>query len=146
MSLKTSQTVLKVTGVLTIALSIFIVVLGVISMVLGITAGNTSEAIIDNDVAVGAVVLLFAGIAFIIYGCISLVEGIISVIASRNSKFGTAALVFAILGLISCVCSSISSFSSDGSKALISIIIGLAINILVFVAAKTVREDYKNQT
>ena len=90
--------------------------------------------------------MLAAGIIALVSGIIALIEGIISVKASKNNKFGSAAFVFAILGLVSSLANSINSIRSNVSiSGILSAVVSLALSVLILLAANKVREAWVNQ-
>lgn len=139
MQLETAKKVLKIFGIIGIIFAVLGIILGIMFLAgggLGATQAQT-----DEDVAAVGI-LMVLGIVMII-GCIlSLIEGIFSVKASKDGKYGKVAWVFAILSIISSAFSLIGSIMNPGSGSTGSAIVGLIIAITVFVAAKTVKQAH----
>ncbi len=79
-------------------------------------------------------------------GVFFLIEGIVSVLASKNNKYGTSAFIFAILGVVS-NWGNIESMSNGGSTAsgIGSIVVSCIISALIIMASMTVRKAYKEE-
>ena len=135
MSLETSRKVLKISGILAI-------IFGCLGLLLGILAfaGGTMIAVDGSEEAETAGIALAGGIILLVSGIIALLEGIFSLRAAKDSSKIMPAWIFAILGLISGAGGVISSFSNEESSVG-SAIASLAISVLVFVAANTIKKS-----
>lgn len=146
MSLETSQKILKVFGIIDIVIGILGILVGILAVVGAgmIGASGVGDVAVQNatvDASAAGALALVAGIVLIVSAIITLLQGIFSVRAAKDSSKIMPAYVFAIIGLVSSVISVISSISSSGSSGLLSGIIGLLISCLVFVAANTIRKN-----
>ena len=140
MSLQTSKTILKIMGIIGIIFGIF----GIIAAILILVGGGLLGAVVAADgtaeagVTVGGVVVV-VGIVALISAVVTLIEGICSFKASKDtSKIGPA-WVFALIGIVFAVISLILAIVNNGSIA--SSIFSVAINALVFVAANTIKKS-----
>ena len=130
MSLETSRKILKVFGILAIIFGI----LGLIAGVIVLLGGS----------ALGAEVAAFAAVAsvlVVIGAIVTLLEGIFSVRAAKDSSKIMPAFVFALLGLVFGAISFVSNLVRNGGSGLVSNLISLAIRCLVFIAANTIRKN-----
>ena len=141
MSIGTSKKILKIFGILGIIMGILALAGGVLALFGGGVAGMKLNPETVTDQEAGVVALLFGGgIIFLITGFISLIEGIFSVRAAKDSSKIMPAWIFAILGLISGVVSLVSSFKAD-LPTIVGGVISILINVLIFVAANTIKKS-----
>ena len=145
MNLETCKKVLKIAGICTIVIGVLGVILGIVTLSIGGASTGLPEVQAGEDQAVqGAAALIGSGIVAIISSVISVVEGICSYRAGKSGKSVTAALVFAVLGVISNIGTF---FQSSGASAgtIIGNVIALALSCLVAYAAYMVRKAAKEQ-
>lgn len=146
MTLERAKTILKYCGIviavgaiLTTALGLFLAFGG------GYASTNMPEAQTDPEMQKGTLAIMIGGILMAISGIIHLLQGIFSVKASNDSKFGKKAYLFGILGLVATVASAISQFTAPNQTNKLSTVVGLIGGIVVSVAmvfaAKAVKED-----
>ena len=111
----------------------------------GFAATNMPEVKDHPDYQLVTGFFLVAGIAFIIGGIIHMLQGIFSVKAAKDSKYGNKAYIFSILGLISTIASAIATLFAKNNtvSTYIGQVGGLILGVLVLIAAKKVKEDYK---
>lgn len=144
MKLGTSKVVLKVAGVFTVIGSVAALAAG---SFLGSGAGANVEGL-DTSALTGTTGGSAAGLGIIIAvaGLYWMVEGIVDLIAAKHFRFGAAAGVFAVVGLLASVFNYGADFMSNGFT--VSSAVGLAmsagINSLILTAANTVRKEHKN--
>ena len=145
MKLGTSKTILKVAGILTIIGAVLTLGFGAFTLVGGSISASLPEIQSDAQLFEGAGILMILGLATILSGIFSLVDGIVSVKASKNFKFGKAAWIFAILGLVASVgrAAAMIKSSSWDISTVIGCIIGLAMAGIICTAANKVRVAYK---
>lgn len=140
MKLDSAKSVLKVLGILTIIGAVFTLGFGLITMIGG-GAGATGAA---PELEENSALLIGAGIVVVITGIINFAQGIFSVLASKNFKYGQAAWIFAIVGVASEVYSLFNVIRNSGVSVnnLISPICGIIVSIIMYMAADTVRKAY----
>ena len=110
MTLDRAKTILKYCGIviavgaiLTTALGLFLAFGG------GYASTNMPEAQTNPEMQKGTLAIMIGGILMAISGIIHLLQGIFSVKASNDSKFGKNAYLFGILGLVATVASALAS-------------------------------------
>ncbi len=144
MSLETSKTVLKISGILTVIAAVLALIGGIALFGFGTMAAADQEFQAMEGAAEGLAGAYLIGFVFILSGIVSLIEGVISIKASKNTKYGTAAFIFAILGLLGAISSVVSSVKSSGSgTSFISAVISIGLSVLILIAANNVRQAHK---
>ena len=150
MSLDASKKILRVFGIITIIFSIFGIIFGILTIIgigaLGIgTATGDVQSNVNLAGAVGLVSIF--GLLALIGSIVDLISGICSVKASNDISKIMPAWVFALIGLIFDVIGIIAFFAQkrpDGTAVtpsnILGLIIGLAISVLIFVAANNVKQ------
>ena len=136
MSLDTSNKILKVTGILSIIGGALMFVLGLVTVIGGGAIGIVAEA---QDEAVVGGIAVFAGLMILFGAAVTLLEGIFSVRAAKDNSKINPAWIFAIIGLVSSIISMITNIANGGS--IFSGVISLALSILIFVAANTIKNS-----
>ena len=152
MSVETSNKILKITGIATIVISIFVIIIGVLS-ILGsnlISVDAAAEQKLDKDLALGVMVFSLLGMMALFSGILNLLEGIFSVRAANDNTKIMPAWIFAIINLVMGVINIITvvmdqSLENKGST-IVGTIIGLVITILIFYAAHTIKQAQNNNT
>ena len=142
MSLKTAKTLLKVMGIL----SIIGAVLGFIGAIImfvggGLVAANPEIMEGTEGADQAGPLLIGVGIGALISAVIELLDGIFSVRASKDSAKWKPAWIFAILSLIASVITLIMGIIQNGASGIITNIVSIALAVLIFVAANTVKSD-----
>lgn len=142
MNLSTSKTILKIAGII----SIIFGVLGIIGGIMAIAGGSflgiglaIGEVQASQDIAAGVGLLGLGGLLILIGAVIELLSGIFSVRASKDISKIMPAWVFSLIGLILSVPGLIAAISANDK--IVSNIITVAINALIFVAANTVKKS-----
>ena len=140
MSLETSRKVLKIVGILIIISAVISLIGGIAFLGIGNWAAGDAEILAEEGAVEGIGGTILLGGLLLVSGIFSLIEGIISVKASKNNKFGTAAFIFAILGLLSSIGSAINSISNDASASNIgSSVLTIVLSVLILLAANKIR-------
>ncbi len=134
MNVETSKKILKIFGIIDIVLGAFALLGGFAAMAGGGVAATQGE------LAEAAGLAMIAGVIAIIAGILSLIEGIFCVRAAKDSSKIMPAWIFAIISVVFAVISLITSISGGGSQV-VSNLISLAINALVFWAANTIKKE-----
>ena len=149
MNLQTSKTILKVFGIIGIIFGILGVLGGIAAIAGGalIGAGVASAGSSASEAAgVGIALLGFGGLVILVSSVVSIIEGYCSVKASKDISKIMPAWVFALIGIIFSVIGAISTFMAQAQAAdknvttIISTIIGVLINLLIFVAANNIKK------
>ena len=145
MTLENSKKLLKITGILFVISSIISIVFGGFMTYGGVAGNNAPEIQTHPDYQLVTGFFIVAGIAFIISGIIHLFQGIFSTKAAKDSKYGNKAYIFSILGLISTIASAVATLFAKNNtvSTYIGMVLGLILGVLVLLAAKKVKEDYK---
>ena len=136
MTVERSNTILKIFGILGI-------IGGALSLIMGLLASFSGQVVTvaAEDESMGFLVVV-VGIIMVITGIVSLIEGICSVRAAKdNSKIGPAwwfAIISLVMGIISIVANLANGSGVAGS------IPSLLISILIFMAANTIKKSVKN--
>ena len=138
MSLDLSKKVLKISGIFAVVVGIFGIIFGALAVAGGgmITASQDYSEFSEEVTAAA----LVGGIVLLVMCIISLIEGILSVRAASDSAKIMPAWVFAILGIASSVIDLITSFG-EGVSGIFGSLVGLALSILIFVAANTIKNS-----
>lgn len=149
MSLQTSKTILKVFGIISIIFAVLGIIAGVTAVAGGalVGAGAAAGKVTGSEQVAGGVALLgFGGLLIIIGSVVELLSGIFSVRASNDISKIMPAWVFALIGLIfsipsvvSAIMAAMNNTATNATSNVISSIIGLALSILIFVAATNIK-------
>lgn len=144
MSIETSNKILKVTGIITLIFGILGVIAGIVLIIGARALGTVADVAPGEEEAAAAVGMgatsLIVGIILLISSIVEILEGWFSVRASKDNAKIMPAWIFAILGVIGSVGQLISSLSED-PKGIISAIIAVALSVLIFVAANTIKKS-----
>lgn len=152
MSLETSRKVLKVSGILCIIGAVVGLVLAIIALVTGgaVAGVMAKDPALNaaNQASSGVGSLIGAGIGGIVGSIVQLFEGVVSIKASSENRYGKPAYFFAILGLIGSIV-KVASQVLSGVKLETSSYLGLAfsiiISVVIFLAAKKVNDAYGSE-
>lgn len=150
MSLDASKKILKVFGIITIIFSIFGIIFGILTIIgIGALGIGTATGDVQSNVNLAAAVGLVSifGLLALIGSIVDLISGICSVKASNDISKIMPAWWFSLIGLIFDVIGIIAFFAQkrpDGTAVtpsnILGLIIGLAISVLIFVAANNVKQ------
>lgn len=145
MTLNQSKSILKICGILLAIGSIITIIFGAIFAFGGsYVSGNMPEAQTNPDYQTAIKIIATGGILMIISGIIHLIQAIFSYKASNNSKYGKNAYIFAILGLIATIVSTIPQFTNANQiqiSTIIGLIAGVGVSAVMLYAAKIVKDD-----
>lgn len=133
MSLETSKKILKIFGILSIIGGVLTIILGIV----GLAGGGLAAT---EDATVGGIVIV-VGLIALVSGIVSLLEGIFSVKAAKDPSKIQPAWIFAVIGVVMSAISLIMGFVNNGASGAFSNILSLAISILIFVAANTIKKS-----
>ena len=137
MSLDTSKKILKIAGIITIIAGAVLLLSGLL-MVLGLSQVTEEEAAANVDMVGGGILLTVIIIASAVF---SLLEGIFSVRASNDTSKIMPAWIFAIISSVSALISVFTTMTNgSGASSILSAIVTLALNLLIFYAANTIKK------
>ena len=146
MSLNTSKMILKVFGIISIIFGVLGIIAGAMAVAGGAIIGAgaaAGEVAADAELAGGVALLGFGGLIILVGSIIELISGICSVKAAKDISKIMPAWVFALLGLISAVINVVSLIVGQtelaSTSSIVGTVIGCIINILIFVAASTIK-------
>lgn len=154
MSIQTSKTILKVTGILAIIFGV-IGLIGAVFFLAGgslVGAGVAAGEITDLDTkTTGALtfIAIFLGCLLLFRGIVDLLEGIFSLRAAKDEQKIMPAWVFSLIGLILSILSGISAFvttpaaessSTNAQTSVLSVILSIALSALIFYAANNIKK------
>ena len=145
MALEQARKILKVIGIITIIGAVISLVMGIL-----VAFGAGDVALTDPEVQTEAdyqeIVgyFIISGIALAIAGGCSLNEGGFSILASKNGKYGKICWIFSIISLVTSLYNGITNLFKGEFKLsnVVSLLVSLALNVLVLVAANTVKTAY----
>ena len=145
MDLESSKKVLRISGFLTIVGAILSVASGAMGLVLGKAAEQMPEVVGNPDYQQGAKALLNSGLAEIIAGVLSLFEGGCTISAGKTGKYAGAAFVFASIGFTGSILGALSMVLKHEitTTKVISFVLAIILNAIIFVAAGKVRKANK---
>ena len=145
LDLESARKLLKIFGIITLILGIFELLFGILMFAGGGALAGSETTAGDTQLQQATFVFMGAGLLAIGGAIISVIDGFCSIKASKDSKYGLVAMIFAVLGLISQLYSGIRSFSNGSAlSGILSIIVGLVVNGYMVYAANLVRLDYIN--
>ena len=148
MSIQNAKSTLKVLGILSIIFGICGVIMG-IGLVAGggllgagtLMSGDVTTAEGADTVALVTGMVIALGIFTIVSACVDVLLGIFSVRASNDfSKIGPA-YILSIIALVIAVISVFLNFADFNLSTLISAIPSIVFSIVIFLAAKAVKQS-----
>ena len=145
MTLEKAQKILKVMGIITLVGAAVSLGLGVLAIAGGsYAAANMPEMQTNVEYQKAAGVIIGGGIGLIVVALLNLIEGIITLLSSKQNKYATATMIITIVSLVLTVMNGVSGMMrpSIDYTSLISFIASVAIDIVVIYAAKTIRDVY----
>ena len=147
MSLETSRKILKISGILCLIGAALAILGGIVTIATGGMGTALPEMQTDDTVQKGVAALVGLGIATIISGIISLVEGIVSIRASKDNKYGKAAWIFAMISMLIALGRAGTEVKASGFNAssVLEFVFTLVISGLVYTAALNVKKAYDNE-
>ncbi len=148
MTLEQARKILKVAGIITIIGAIISLIMGIL-----VVYGSGDVALTDPEVKTDADYqemvgyFIISGIALGIAGVCSLIEGVFSILASKNGKYGKICWIFSIISVVTSLYHGIANLFKGEFKwsNLLSLLVSLALNALVLVAANTVKTAYARE-
>ena len=145
MTLENAKKILKYFGILIIIGAIVSMGMGVLMTLGGGYAATSMPEVQSNEeYSAAAGITMIAGVAIAVGGLFRLFQGLFSLRASKNSRYGKTAWIFSILGVVAAIGSAISTFTSRtaDTATIIGQILAIIVSICVLFAAKIVKDDY----
>ena len=138
---------MKISGILCFIAAAVSIVGGIVVISTGGLGAALPEMQTDDTVQKGVVALFGVGIATVISGIISLVEGIVSVRASKDNKYGKAAWIFAMISFLIAIGRAGTEVRASGFSAstVLTFVFTLIIAGLVYTAALNVKKAYDKE-
>lgn len=139
MSVQTSKSILKVLGIVDIVMGVLVLLFSALTFAGG---GLLASGVVPMDqveAGVSGSLVFVAGGAMLLMGAFSLVEGILSRRAANDPSKAQPAFVFAIISLVLAAGNMIWAIVGGGSP--VSGLVSVGINVLLVMAANTVRKE-----
>ena len=152
MKLSKSKKVLKISGIISIIISVLIILLGVLTLIgggfviLGLSA-NTADLSADvlKNGSLGASIMIFLGLAILVLGILFLLTGIFAIRATNDTKKIMPVKIFSLINMIIYIILTIFIFIGSTTSPSIADICVFAfliiINLLVFISATIVKRN-----
>ena len=149
MTLAKARKILKTVGIITIIGSAITILISIM-IVVGLDDLVASEMEIQTEAQYQELEAFFvvSAVALIAAGICSLVEGVFSILASRNNRYGKICWLFSIVSIVTTIYQFISNLFKGRYEWYnpVSMLIALALNVLALYAAKTVKSAYEEET
>ena len=139
MSVQTSKTVLKVLGIVDIILGVLVLLGSVLTLTGGGLLASGAVPMDQVEAGVSGTLVLVAGGVMLLMGCFSLAEGILAHRAAKDPSKAQPALVFAVISLVLAAGNLI--WAIVGGGAPVSGLVSVAVNVLLVMAANTMRKE-----
>ena len=139
MSVDTSKTMLKIFGIVNMILGVMILIFSAMTLAGG---GLLASGVVPMDQAeagVSGALVSGVGGAMLVLGAFSFASGILSRRAANDPSKAQPAFVFAIIGTVLAAPNLILAITGGGSP--VSAIVSLGINVLLVLAANTLRKE-----
>ncbi len=148
MSIQNAKSTLKILGILSVILGVFGVIMG-IGLVFGgglfgantLSSGVATTAQDVNNVSLVTGMVMAMGIFSAVCSLIDVLLGIFSVRASNDFSKINPAYILSIIALALSVVSLFMNFAEFNLSTLISAIPSIVFSVVLFLAAKTVKEE-----
>ena len=137
MSLEKSQKIVKVLGILSIISAVLALIAGI--GMFGIGELGASMGTNDDNVAMGAAIMIILGVILLVEGIVSLVQGIFSLQAAKDATKATPLWIISLIGAVFAVLSVIASLTNGGQNFL-SELFSLAISCFTFYLANNIKK------
>lgn len=142
MSVSTAKKIMKVLGVLSVIAALFVFILAAVIL-------RAGDSIAANPDISEEVRKFFesskerneSAVSLITAGLLHLIEGTCSLRATKNSSKYKGAWIFALLGLVLGTVGIVISLAARETQSISDEVISLAISLLTFIAANTIRKD-----
>jgi len=141
MNLDTARKILKYFGIINIVLGVLTLLLGIAGVAVGGAAADTAAS--NTEASVNSMTVIGAGSVLIFAAVLGCVDGILSVLASKNNKYGLAAMIFAIFNICTALYNIFTALSKGGS--VVSPVCNLVTALLLCYCANMVRIEYNSK-
>ena len=138
MSVQTSKSMLKVFGILDVIFGVLLVIFSALAFTGGLMASG-AVPMDQAEAGVSSALVFVAGGAMLVLGGFSLASGILSCRAAKDPSKAQPAFVFAVISLVLAAINLTNAIVGSGSP--VSAIVSVAINVLLVVAANTLRKE-----
>ncbi len=142
MSFQSSKSLLRVLGIVDIVMGVLLLLFSALTLAGG---GLLASGVVPMDqveAGVSSSLVLVAGGAMLFLGGFSLAEGILARRAANDPSKAQPAFVFAIISLLLASVTVVSAIVGSGSP--VSAITSVVINVLLVMAANTLRKEGAN--
>ena len=136
MTVKISKSILNVFGLIDIIYGVFEIIFSILAFADG---GLLASGQVAAEEGVTGPMVILVGVVFLLLGAFSLVEGILSRRAAKDPSKAKPAFVFAIISLVLAAVGLVNTLTGSGSP--VSAIVSVVINVLLVVAANTLRKE-----
>ena len=143
MSVQTSKSMLKVFGVLDVIFGVLLVIFSALAFTGGGLMASGAVPMDQAEAGVSSALVFVAGGAMLVLGGFSLASGILSCRAAKDPSKAQPAFVFAVISLVLAAINLTNAIVGSGSP--VSAIVSVAINVLLVMAANTLRKAGKEE-
>ena len=143
MSVQTSKSMLKVFGVLDVIFGVLLVIFSALAFTGGGLMASGAVPMDQAEAGVSSALVFVAGGAMLVLGGFSLASGILSRRAAKDPSKAQPAFVFAVISLVLAAINLTNAIVGSGSP--VSAIVSVAINVLLVMAANTLRKAGKEE-
>ena len=139
MSVQTSKSMLKVFGILDVIFGVLLVIFSALAFTGGGLMASGAVPMDQAEAGVSSALVFVAGGAMLVLGGFSLASGILSCRAAKDPSKAQPAFVFAVISLVLAAINLTNAIVGSGSP--VSAIVSVAINVLLVMAANTLRKE-----
>ena len=143
MSVQTSKSMLKVFGILDVIFGVLLVIFSALAFAGGGLMASGAVPMDQAEAGVSSALVFVAGGAMLVLGGFSLASGILSRRAAKDPSKAQPAFVFAVISLVLAAINLTNAIVGSGSP--VSAIVSVAINVLLVMAANTLRKAGKEE-
>ena len=143
MSVQTSKSMLKVFGILDVIFGVLLVIFSALAFAGGGLMASGAVPMDQAEAGVSSALVFVAGGAMLVLGGFSLASGILSCRAAKDPSKAQPAFVFAVISLVLAAINLTNAIVGSGSP--VSAIVSVAINVLLVMAANTLRKAGKEE-
>ena len=143
MSVQTSKSMLKVFGILDVIFGVLLVIFSALAFTGGGLMASGAVPMDQAEAGVSSTLVFVAGGAMLVLGGFSLASGILSCRAAKDPSKAQPAFVFDVISLVLAAINLTNAIVGSGSP--VSAIVIVAINVLLVMAANTLRKAGKEE-
>ena len=134
---------LKVFGILDVIFGVLLVIFSALAFAGGGLMASGAVPMDQAEAGVSSALVFVAGGAMLVLGGFSLASGILSCRAAKDPSKAQPAFVFAVISLVLAAINLTNAIVGSGSP--VSAIVSVAINVLLVMAANTLRKAGKEE-